>query len=189
MANLARVRCIWGGLTVTGGGVSTHYFAESGSGWTADLITFYEAIKGLLPTGTTISVPGQGDLIDVATGEISGAWTDTAANTVVSNVAGGFASGTGCRIQWFTAGIRNGRRVVGSTFIVPLLASSYMTDGALQASVRTTLQNAAQSLLTDSSQVMHVYSRPHKDQADGQTQEVTSPLAPNKVSTLRSRRT
>lgn len=189
MANIARVRCVWSGSGVVGPALSTHYFDEAGSGFPAALVTFYESIKGIFPQGLSIQIPGSGDLIDVATGELAGSWSDAGANTVVATTAGGYAAGAGMRVEWKTAGIRNGRRVTGSTFLVPLLASSYSTTGALQSSVSGAVSTAAQALLNDSANVMHVWSRPSAAAGAGMSSAVISQEVTNTVSTLRSRRT
>ena len=189
MANLARVRVQWGGLGVVGPGLSTHYFDEAGNGWSSDLNVFYDAVKGLFPAGLTWTIPNSGDLIDVATGGISGAWTDAGGGTVTAATAGGFAVGVGGRIEWHTSGIRNGRRVTGSTFMVPLLASSFSSSGFLQSAPVSTLNAAAVALLSQIDNVMHIYSKPTAASPVGASHEVTSQEVTTQVSTLRSRRT
>ena len=44
---------------------------------------------------------------------------------------GGFAAGVGARVVWETGAVRNGRRVRGSTFVVPIWSSAYETNGTL----------------------------------------------------------
>jgi len=188
MANIARVRVLWSGGTVVGGGLSTFFWDEADTGFVAKLGTFYGAIVNRLAAGTLITIPNTGDLLDVATGELSGTWSETATYTVASATAGVYAAGTGARVTWATSGIRNGRRVKGSTFLVPLVGTCYAVDGTIDAAVNTGFQTAAQALVTASAGHMRVYSRPKAGSA-GQQNTVIGAAAPDFVSGLRSRRT
>jgi len=188
MANLARVRAEWTGSTVTGGGVSTFYFDEAAEGWTSLLANFYATFQAFLPSGTTIKVLSVGDLIDVATGQITGSFTDGTDQTVSGNASGVWAAGVGARFVWTTAGIHNGRRVKGSTFIVPLAANEYDVLGTIKDSSITTMVGAATTLLGALPNAMKIYSRPVNG-AGGQASTVLSGSMPDKVSWLRSRRT
>lgn len=188
MANLCRVRAFWGGPTVVGGGVSTFYFDEAASGFIPALGTFFTSVLGRTPTGTSVTLPNSGDLIDIATGALSGTWTDTAHVGALSSAGTGYASGVGARIVWRTSGIRNSRRVVGSTYIVPLLGAGYDADGTLTGAYWTTLDAAAGALFTAKGSVMKVYSRPVGG-PNGQANQVIAPACLDKVSWLRSRRT
>lgn len=195
MANLARVRTVWSGSAVTGGGVSTFYFDEAGSGWVASLNTFWTAVKPFCPTGITWTTQGSGDLINVETGELSGSWTD--GGTSVVNTVGGnnWAAGAGARIKWRTSGLVGGRRVAGSTFICPVMIDNYDLSGQIKASTVITLSAAAQALVTASTHELNIYSRkvegsvdPADDRA-GEASPAISGECPPYVSWLRSRRT
>lgn len=188
MANLARVRVVWSGAPVIGGGVSTFFVDEAATGFLSDIRGFFDAIDLTVTGGITWSFPSTGDLIDIATGELTGSWSETPAADVNSTGSGVHAAGVGTRATWRTSGIRNGRRVVGSTFIVPLHTGSYATDGTIDTATLTLLRNAADSLLTDIAGALRVYSRPSVGVA-GQASPVISSNVPDKVSWLRSRRT
>lgn len=187
MANLARVRVAWGGGAVIGEGVSTFYFDEAHVGFATDLFNFYDAIKSSFPAGVTWTVPASGDLIDVATGALSGTWTDFPGGTVNSTGSGVFSLGVGARAVWGTSGIRNGRRVKGSTFLVPLAGGAYAADGTLAGATLTSLQSGASALLTASGSNMRIYSQPAPG-SGGQSNTVVDASVPDKVSWLRSRR-
>jgi hypothetical protein len=88
---------------------------------------------------------------------------------------------------WRTSGLRHGRRVQGSTFIVPLALGSYQSDGTLVDANVTTIRNAAQTLL--GSQALQILSKATPGTSDGQANPVISVTVPDKVSWLRSRRT
>lgn len=188
MANLARVRIVWNGTAITGPGVTTMYFDEAGSGFVAAVQNWVASWKNYIPGATTMTVEGFGDLIDVATGALSGTWTDGTTLTQVGTFSGAFAAGVGARTVWDTAGVHNGRRVRGSSFIVPLGASLYDTDGTLAGATLTTLTGAATTLIGGSTYDMQIYSRPVGG-AGGQASAVISSQVPDRVSWLRSRRT
>lgn len=188
MPNLNRVRVAWTGSPVTGAGVSTFYVDEAATGYVSALRAFFEAIKNVIPAGVSIQVPPSGDMIDVATGAITGAWSETGVAVVVCSGAGPFVAGTGVRVTWATAGIRNGRRVKGSTFIAPMAASVFDSDGTPSAALITQIDGAATTLLAAIPTDLIIYSRP-----SGATPGLGSPVissdVPNAASWLRSRRT
>jgi len=188
MANLQRVRCNWSGSGVVGPGVTTFYVEEAYSGWLPDLNTFWSYWTNRIPAGITVTTPSTGDLIDVATGEISGSWTETGSSVVNMVAAGAYAKGVGARIKWATSGIRAGRRVRGSTFIVPLQAGNYSVDGTLEDAAYTAFQATAQALVTALEGNLMIYSRPGTAGA-GQASPVTVASVADSVSWLRSRRT
>jgi len=188
MANLQRVRCNWSGSGVVGPGVTTFYVQEAYSGWLPDLNTFWSYWTNRIPAGITVSTPSTGDLIDVATGEISGSWTESGASNVAMVAAGAYAKGVGCRIAWQTDGVRAGRRVRGSTFIVPLQAGNYSVDGTLEDAAYTAFTATANALVAALEGNLVIYSRPGTAGA-GQASPVIAGQVKDTVSWLRSRRT
>ena len=107
-------------------------------------------------------------------------------------VGSGFGAGVGARVRWQTAAFRNGRRVVGTSFIVPMWADYFESDGTIKAAAITLLQNASNTLLTAltaADAVLGVYSRPTAVGAnDGVISSVTGATIPDQVSWLTSRR-
>lgn len=188
MANLARVRMAWVGSPVVGEGVSTFYFAEAHTGFVADTITFANALAAYLPTQLTLWVENSGDIIDDATGDLAGVWTDGTAGGAAGGQSNGWVDGVGTRIQWNTTGITSGRRVRGSTFVVPLDKGQFDTDGSI---VGTTIQGitaATSQFLASADGNMRIFTRP-KAGSPGKSSTVASATVPDKVSWLRSRRT
>lgn len=182
------MRVTWTGSVVVGGGVSTFYTSLPTSGFKTAVAAFYTAIAGLVPTTLTWAIPSVGDVIDDTNGKITGFWSESGGTTsVVSTLAGAYANGVGARVVWTSSGIRNGRRVVGSTFIVPLALGSYQSDGTLVDANVTTIANAANTLR--GAVPLRVFSKPHKGTSDGLSSPVTGSSVPDKVSWLRSRRT
>lgn len=188
MADLARLRVSWSGAPVVGEGVSTFYFAPEHDGFVADVHEFFTTIRTAFPSGITWTIPGNGDLIDVASGELSGTWVGLGPMTQTGGGVTTYALGVGARAVWGTTGIRSGRRVKGSTFLCPLVTAAYQSDGTIDASVLTVLNGACADLLTESEGNMRIYSRP-KALLPGQANTVVAGSVKDAVSWLRSRRT
>lgn len=187
MPTLQRMRVEWSGTGVVGPSVTTLYFADLSTTAPADVVTLLSAWPLAMPTGLTATVPSSGDTIDAATGEINGTWAIAGGGLVGYGGNGDFALGVGARIKWNTAGIVGGRRVRGSTFLVPLLGSVYSSTGTLDSSLVTTVESAITTFLASASSTLEVYSRPTATRA-GVSSTVTSGSLPNAVSWLRSRR-
>lgn len=186
---MERLRIEWGGSPVVGPGVSTFYGDEGQGGLQTDLFhDFFEAISGVLPAGTTVTVPTGGDLLDPVTGVIGGFWTngDGGVTTGVGNAV--HAAGVGARCVWHTNGITNGRRVRGSTFIVPISATWYQDDGTIATEALTILRDAAADLMTDHNGGPVVWTRAVGG-AGGAMHDIVSSTVPDRVSWLVSRRT
>lgn len=188
MPNLQRVRTTWSGSAVVGPGVSTFYVDEGVTGFIPDFDAFWDSLASLLPVGVTLSTLNSGDLIDIDTGALTGTWTDAGTATTTGTASGTFALGVGAVINWRTSGIRNGRRVRGSTFIVPIADSFFDTSGTLSSSAVTAL-NAAPNTLITAVAGLRIWSRPGPLGNDGQSNTVVSADVPDRPSWLRSRRT
>jgi hypothetical protein len=187
MANLARVRTLWSGSGVVGPGVSTFYFDEAGSGYVAAVAALWTSVAASFPSTITWTTASSGDLIDIATGELSGSWNDGTTQTAVGTSVSQYAAGVGCRIKWVTAGIRNGRRVYGSTFLVPIDGNKYDAQGTIGAAHVTTYSTAAAAVVSSAGNALCIYSRPGGGQP-GMSSVVTNSSVPDQVSWLRSRR-
>lgn len=188
MAVIDRVRVEWNGSSVIGGGVSTFYFDDSHTGYLADLRVFFNDWRFAIPSTVEWTFPNSGDILDVATGAITGTWTEPAVSSLVAAGAGNHVSGVGMRQVWRTNGIREGRRVRGHTFFCPLTQSMYGTDGIVVPAQVTAADAAAATLIASSGGFMRIYSRPSPGHP-GVASEVVSGEAPRAISWLRSRRT
>jgi hypothetical protein len=156
----------------------------------AAVVTFFTAIKALFPTGITWQIPNGGDTIEETTGKLTGTWLGTGGGTVTgtgSSVA--FAQGVGARIQWQTGNVENGRRVRGTSYMVPLNSSSFDTSGKLVTSTATTLSNAAAALRDAHGGSLCVWGRPKKKTGTpGYHAPITLVQVPTQTSWLRSRK-
>jgi hypothetical protein len=186
--SIYRLRTTWSGAPVVGEGLSTFFLNAAPSTFHASVGNFFNAIKALFPAGITWTTPNTGDVLDEGSGALTGTWTESGgASTVVSTGTANFANGVGMRVIWPTAGIFHGRRVVGSTFLVPLLNGLYTSDGTIDNTAVTTVDTAALALLAAEGD-LSIWSRPSGG-GPGQANPVTSAQAVDRVSWLRSRRT
>ena len=186
---MKRYRVTWSGSPVVGPSISTFYESpESGVGGADALETFFAAIADRIALNVQIVVPSSGDLIESTTGDLVGTWSDPGTGGTVSTTGNsGFTQGVGARIVWNTNGIFNGRRVRGSTFIVPLGADAYEGAGAITATMINDMQAAADALVANTAP-FGTWSRP-TGLNNGQFSVWTSARVPDAVSWLRSRRT
>jgi len=175
----------WSGIP-TGPGYSVFY-ATPNMGVAADLKLFFETIKGFIPTGVQIDCPTEGDQLDETTGTLTGVWTGGPGGSVVCNGAAQRAGGVGAVITWQTAGIVNGRKVRGRTFLVPLFTDAYDVNGTLLETVRSTIQGAVDLLVADTAGDLLVWHRPVGG-VGGSAHAVVSGRVSDTVAVLRSRR-
>jgi hypothetical protein len=149
---------------------------------------FFQAFVGSLPSGLVIQVPASGDTIDDATGNINGAWSvATTPSNVTGTGAGAYAGNAGAVIHWLTGDVVNGRRVRGRTFVVPIIGTAYDAAGSLSSTTLTTLQTAANGLVTAIDPNFAVWHRPTQF-AVGSSHSIISARVPDLAVSLRSRR-
>lgn len=196
MVALNRVRVGWTNWPGAPG-VSTFYLASSTTNVTP-LRTFFTAIKDLMPAGLTTDVPNSGDVIDTATGHITGGWVGSGGGTSVSGTASQAYSGaSGALVRWQTDGILNGRRLVGRTYFVPMAQGVYANDGSLSGTTQTTLGTAATALITALAGALIIYGPPRDTGTNGPTDpgkaaqwgSITAATVPDLAAVMRSRRT
>lgn len=197
-----RVRCVWSGIP-SGPGVSTFYF---GTGVTnmAALVAFWNTITTNIPTGISVTTPNLGDQINETDGKIVGSWTGSGGAT-----NGGFATAapyaaqSGMVINWLSSLVIDGRRRQGRTFVVPLPANNFQSDGTLASSTISASLAAATTLIAAYAGEMKVFVRPVAAQSAvpgnippipakvghvGAAAQVISARIPDFAATLRSRR-
>ena len=199
MSHIMRVTAAWTGFAGAPG-YSNFFFkdtsnaepeAADAAGVSNSVSFFLEAIKGLLPPAVKIGLQTDVAVLDDQTGQM----VDVLSNGGFSNTTGTAASGpysaaSGVVVTWRTAGIRNGRRVRGRTFLVPTANTAYEADGSLAAGAMTTIQTAANALLVPASnRWLGVWSRPSAPGAsDGVWYPGMTATIPDRVAVLRSRR-
>lgn len=191
---LHRVKAEWSGFSGAPGYSVFHFNAsDEAAGSSATdahkaVHDFFTAIQLRLPSIVRINVQRTVERIDEASGELVGFEDAPSLATISGGMSGGFSSATGACITWVTDGVRNGRRIRGRTFIVPLGSGTYDTDGTLNQLALDNLRTAA-AALNDSFAGLVVYSRPSGPGAtDGQFALVQSLRVTDKTAVLRSRR-
>lgn len=152
--------------------------------------TLLLAMVSYLPDEVTISFDTEVTFVDPSTGVLTGSTAVTQPQLIAGTSTAAWAAGTGARIVWATDTIRNGRRVRGSTFLVPLTSVVNTAGGLVGGSARTAIQTAAQAYLTGMAadgNPVYVYSRPVPGRP-GATTVVTAASVPEIPATLRTRK-
>lgn len=203
MTQLARVRSRWQGFNGAPGYTVLHFRdfgAGDGGGGDVDAamalgavtrtFDFMRAFPALLPAVVNIQVEGTVDVIEDTTGELVNSFNVAPPAAVQGTAASNYSAASGAVVNWRTGGIRNGRRIRGRSFIVPLAIGAYSLSGQLSPASQTTLQNAATALANAAlTPDLMVYARPTSAGAvDGTAAVVTSAQVPTLGAILRSRR-
>lgn len=188
MANLYRLRVSMSGAGLVGPGVVTFY-AKTTTGFPSAVNALWTSQAANFPSSVTFTTPNGGDTLDESNGQIIGAWTDgTAPSPVTGSGTGTFSAGVGYHVDWMTNSVVNGRRVRGRTFFVPAVASTFDSSGNVKSASVASVQSACNTLLTNVP-TLCVYHKPPKGLgAGGFGATVTSVIASNKTSWLRSRK-
>jgi hypothetical protein len=188
VVEIARHRVTFTGAGVVGPSVSTFYsLVADVSVNNAALKTFYDAVAVQLASPMQLTVQESGDTLESTNGDLVDTWIATGTGGT-TNTTGStdFSLGVGARVKWLTGGTFHGRRVVGSTFLVPLGAPAFAGAGALATGFINVALPAAQTLVANSS--LLIWSRPGPGASDGEVNQVTAAQVPDAVSWLRSRR-
>ena len=128
------------------------------------------------------------EIVDEASNELINILQVTPAAVVPGALTGGFASSTGACIIWETGEVKNGRRVRGRSFIVPMSGAHYDNDGTLKSTAITDITEAANTLCAGGFD-FGVLSRPSAVGAnDGSFHTASSGRVSDKAAVLRSRR-
>lgn len=188
-----RVTTVWSGFPGAPG-YSNFFFTGDGSGGAAAesrsrVVGFFSEINDLLPSDVQFLVEGEVAVLDELTGSITGyIMAEPGAVPGSGGLAGGYSAASGAVVTWNTAGVVNGRRVRGRTFVVPLGGAAYQSDGSLSASAIGTLQAGAEELVgTGFDSGFGVWSRPGTS-GGGSFWEVNGYRVPDMAAVLRSRR-
>jgi len=199
---VAIVRTEWSGTSGGPGLTQMALLGAAGGEWNPSgtqsavnaVRAFWESIKGNLPDELKLTVSPVIDVYDRVSGDLTASYVaGTAPLTVVGTSTVGYAGGAGLKVTWNTGQIRNGRRVRGATFIVPVANSCFSPTGTIQQATQTSITAAATTLLSSlgaGSTPMGVWSRPFNgdNPRAGFATEVTQGLCSTKTAILRGRR-
>lgn len=185
---LNRVRVALSGVSGLPG-VATHYVGTSVTDQTA-IRTFWDSVKGMFPNGVSIQVANTGDTINEDSGIITGSWAGVAQAVITATGgAGTWNSATGPMVRWNTPQVVNGRRPIGKTFLVPSPTAIIGSNGQINSTNVTTIQNAATALVVALGGELKIFHRPTGTPAHGGVScTVTAASVSSKAMVLRSRR-
>lgn len=196
--DITRITARWGGFAGAPG-YSNFYFssgfldggifgeeAELLAGRVADA---FEALSPVLPRNVTIDIEPEVAVIDSDTG-VAQSFTsiDPPEVDLPTGSAQPFAGPAGAVVTWRTNDLRNGRRIRGRTFLVPLSTTAYQEDGSLTTIALNAVRGFGDAMVGNALQGdLGVWSRPQGG-AGGVFASVVSFTVPDKVAVLRSRR-
>lgn len=189
---MIEIKAVWSGWS-GGPGYTTFYggaddTALGAANFQAAVGDFFDAIANLIPTGITVTVENSYRVLNVATGQLISE-SSTPGNPRVTAGTGNaaFAAVAGMCVNWLT-GVSAGRRLrVGRTYLIPLTAFIWQTDGTVTDTVVSEVLTAANTLQQDARAALVVWKRP-KGGAGGVASTVTGVRVPDEGVILRSRR-
>jgi hypothetical protein len=198
MPEILRVKVNWTGF-VGAPGYTNLYFSEfvttgytqaMADGAVAKASTFMTNIKAFLPSVVTVGVDPTVEIIQADTGNLVGFFSTTPPAPAPGAIVGPYSAASGACFSWGTNGVRNGRRVRGRTFIVPIAGSFYDNAGTINDTNLTALRQHGTTLLaTGGVTDFGVWSRPSsKGATDGAWFAAETSTVKDKVAILRSRR-
>ena len=197
MTSLFRLRSQLTGFP-GGPGVATFYFLDVSTA-VESISSFWGRIAPSMPPSVTVTTERTGDTIEDTTGALVGSWVGGVTTPHVGASAGQYSAPSGGLVEWMTNTILDGKRIRGRTFIVPLGASQYDTDGSLSNGLVVGFLSAGTQLILEQSTSFVVWHRPFKGRAAIGTRParpahlgghglVTASRTPDKSVVLRSRR-
>lgn len=180
-----RVRVLWQGFPGAPG-YSNHYVGSLVTAQSA-IRAFYATVAPYLPNNLTLTIPASGDQVSEATGKIIGVWSGTPQTVVTATGSGNFSGSSGAIVNWRSSAIVNGRRPIGRTYLVPIIAGSYDATGTLATATLAGIQGAADALIVALAGELKVWSRPTATIA-GSANAVITAQVPDMAAVLRTRR-
>ncbi len=200
MAPILRVKARWSGFQGSPGYSIFHFkdfAAETYAVSDATAVVnktraMFLAVAGLLPSVVSVDVQTDVELIDHNTGDLMDVLNASPVATVTGGASGTapYAAASGAVISWRTTQVRNGRRIRGRTFFVPLSSSAFESNGTLTSGALTSLGIAGTGMITPGDGPdFGVYARPTgPDATDGEFAQAMGYTAPDIGAVLRSRR-
>lgn len=196
---MMKVKVRWSGFIGSPGWSNFFFDSPDGTFTTAEdavaaagkVNTFFTAVKTKLPPTVQLSIQSDVEILSALSGElvnVVNAGTIAAINGSATSQP--YSAATGAVITWRTAGVRNGRRVRGRTFLVPCVSGMFQNDGTIENTNISEIQTAATALAAPfNGAQLGIWSRPSAPGAgDGDFFEVTSASVPDLAAVLRSRR-
>lgn len=198
MAQIGRLKINWTGF-IGAPGFTNLYFRDftpgdldqaMAEGFMAKTDAWLDAWVPSIPSVVSILVDPTVDVLDEETGALQDFMTIAPDTTRFGSGAGAFAAPAGACVNWSTNGVRNGRRVRGRTFMVPLVGLATESNGTLATAHLTTLRAATTTFISPTGTGdLGIWSRPTvADPSGGIWHAVSSFNLPDKIAVLTSRR-
>lgn len=149
--------------------------------------TFYDAIKAGIPSSCDVQVLNENVKLNTTTGALEGGYSVAALPKIDCTGGGVYASGVGYTVRWLTGVVVEGRRLIGHTYVVPLVGSAFDADGTPADAFQTTVTNAGVALIADCSGTFGVWHRP-VNELNGSWVSAEGALVPARPAFLSSRR-
>lgn len=188
-----RVTAQWSGFPGAPG--YTNLFFMAGGGLITDaqqvvdrVRTAFGNLVPLFPSSMNIQIQAEVPVIDEDTGIITEFRTVTPPASIGGGGTGSYSGPSGAVVTWRTNDLRNGRRIRGRTFLVPLAGSAFDAQGSLNSGSLIAINAFADELIGgDLDSELVVWSRPTGG-SGGVAATVTSATVPDLAAVLRSRR-
>lgn len=200
MATLLRVKLRWSGF-IGGPGYSIFHMRDFSGGEpdqaqadaaVARIGDFANFARTHCPQAVQLQVQSDVEVIEETNGQLQSIFNVTTGGPQQGQAPTdeAYSAASGAVITWRTPGVRNGRRVRGRTFLVPLSSIAYQSDGTLSPAAISNLNSAAGNLVNGTGTPdMGVWARPSaKGATDGIWYAAGSYSINDKVAILRSRR-
>ena len=205
MALVALVRTAWSGTSGGPGVTQLAVLGAAGGDWNPSgaqtavnaVRAFWDSIKAYLPNELTLTVSPVVDTYTRETGELfSSSIAASVPAVVIGTATGTYAGGSGIKVTWETGEIRDGRRVRGSTYIVPADGTAFTNTGTVAAAAKTLINTSAATMMASmvsGSVTLGVWSRPREatdtlPARDGAAFQVAQGITSSKSAILRGRR-
>lgn len=186
MANIRRVQTVVTGVAGSPYYVTGTFTSEDGTASNV-ISTWHTFVTGGIgtdtPPGAIYQTGPTVDLIDEVTGDLTGRESGTVQTITMSGTAFAAPPTTQSLVRWRTNVFRNGREVIGRTFLPNVRAGDVAASGVMLAARQTQLQTRAAAAINDASTVMLVWSRKSQSSV-----VISSAEVPTKFAVLRSRR-
>lgn len=162
--NLSQIRCVWTGWNGAPG--YTNFYIDSIDPTACQDMataahTFFDAIKGQLPTSVRVNFPTDVRQVDGATGDLGAVVTlGTPPAEVVGLGTADFNAAAGASVTWLTVTPAASRLVTGRTYLVPMGGNFYESNGTPITAGLTVVRNAAAALVAAMDPIFCVWRRP-----------------------------
>lgn len=193
MSAIQRVQVQWTGFQGAPGYSVLHNFTsgdpQGGNLFHDAVDAMFRAMSPVITSDVVLQVEDEWQILESSTGVLEGVEATTNPKTDINaGGIGAYSTPVGAVINWGTDTIRNGRRLRGRTFVVPLVGSAFGSDGQLTTDAQSTLQGAVTGFIGTFGIEPIVFGRPGPLGNDGVFGPITSGRVPRLAAILRSRR-